>query len=158
MPDTIINEIEQIIENLIHIHPMLSKNLNRAIRLKTHLNPGSLFILGLLSRNEKLTMTEIGCKMSMPKPHVTAQIDKLIAEKMVERIFDVTDRRIINIRLTEKGRQDFISIKHDVSQELRTKLSHLDNQQLVNMLDATNTVRTILTEYLNDNTCNNKTN
>lgn len=149
-------EIDQIIENLISIHPLLSKNLNRSIRSKTTLNPGTLFILGILNKYEILSMSEIGCKLAMPKPHVTAQIDKLIAEDMVERLFDPKDRRIINIKMTEKGKVDFQQIKSEISQEMRQNISKLNNEKMQELLEASFRVRTLLTEIMTDSStiCN----
>jgi len=148
--------IDKIIENLISIHPLLSKNLNKSVRSKTNLNPGSLYILGILSKTEMLSMSEIGCKLSIPKPHVTAQIDKLIAEDMVERVFDPKDRRIINIKLTEKGISDFQQIKKEISQEMRQNISKLSDEKMLELLDSTLKVRTLLTEIMTDNSmsCN----
>jgi len=142
--------IDRIIENLIYLHPLLSKSLTRSIRSKTNLNPGSLYILGMLSKYEILSMSEIGCKLSMPKPHVTAQVDKLISEEMVERLFDSNDRRIVNIRMTEKGKEDFIAIKQDVSQDMRERIEKLDEQKLSTLSSSTQLVRDILSEIMTD--------
>lgn len=144
--------IERIIENLIGIHPLLSKNLSSSIRNKTNLNPGSLFILGLLTRYEILSMSEIGCKLSIPKPHVTAQIDKLVNEEMVERVFDPSDRRIINIRMTEKGVADFRKIKLDLTVEMRQSLNKLDLGKLAELENSTAQVRMLLSEIMDVNT------
>ena len=142
--------IDKIIENLIYLHPLLSKSLTRSIRAKTNLNPGSLYILGMLSKYDLLSMSEIGCKLSMPKPHVTAQVDKLIAEEMVERLFDPHDRRIINIRMTQKGKDDFKSIKQEVSLDMRGRIEKLDIQKLNTLSDSTQLVRDILSEIMTD--------
>ncbi|HET7733752.1 MAG TPA: MarR family transcriptional regulator, partial [Paludibacter sp.] len=142
--------IDRIIENLIYLHPLLSKSLTRSIRAKTNLNPGSLYILGLLSKYDVLSMSEIGCKLAMPKPHVTAQVDKLIAEDMVERLFDKNDRRIINIRFTEKGKEDFKAIKQEISRDMRERIAKLDKQKLTILSDATQQVRDILSEIMID--------
>jgi len=142
--------IDKIIENLIYLHPLLSKSLTRSIRAKTNLNPGSLYILGMLSKYEMLSMSEIGCKLSMPKPHVTAQVDKLISEEMVERLFDPHDRRIINIRMTEKGKEDFKYIKQEVSLDMRGRIEKLDSQKLSILSESTQQVRDILSEIMID--------
>lgn len=142
--------IDKIIENLIYLHPLLSKSLTRSIRAKTNINPGSLYILGMLSKHEILSMSEIGCKLSIPKPHVTAQVDKLIAEEMVERLFDPTDRRIVNIRMTEKGKEDFKAIKQEVSQDMRERIEKLDENKLKNLFDSTQVVRDILSDIMTD--------
>ena len=142
--------IDRIIENLIYLHPLLSKSLTRSIKTKTNLNPGSLYILGMLNKFELLSMSEIGCKLSMPKPHVTTQIDKLISEEMVERVFDPHDRRIVNIRMTQKGKEDFIAIKQEVSQDMRKRIQKLDDQKLSTLSSSTQLVRDILSEILTD--------
>jgi DNA-binding MarR family transcriptional regulator len=142
--------IDKIIENLIYIHPLLSKSLTRSIRARTNLNPGSLYILGMLGKHEILSMSEIGCKLSMPKPHVTAQVDKLITEEMVERVFDPNDRRIVNIKMTEKGKEDFIEIKQELSREMRNRIEKLDEQKLKKLFDSTQVVRDILSDIMID--------
>ncbi len=152
MNETEMISIDRIIENLIYLHPLLSKSLTRSIRAKTNLNPGSLYILGLLSKYDVLSMSEIGCKLAMPKPHVTAQVDKLIAEDMVERLFDKNDRRIINIRFTEKGKEDFKAIKQEISRDMRERIEKLDKQKLALLYDSTQQVRDILSEIMIDST------
>jgi DNA-binding MarR family transcriptional regulator len=138
--------VDKIIENLIYIHPLLSKGLTRTIRAKTNLNPGSLYVLGLLSRYPVLSMSEIGCKLGMPKPHVTAHIDKLVAENLAERISDPNDRRIVNIKLSQKGKEDFDTIIKELSSEMRLRINKLDENKLVQLFDSSNKVREILVE------------
>jgi DNA-binding MarR family transcriptional regulator len=142
--------IDKIIENLIYLHPLLSKSLTRSIKMKTNLNPGSLFILGLLSKYDVLSMSEIGCKLSIPKPHVTAQVDKLIAEEMVERVLEPNDRRIVNIRFTEKGKEDFKAIKQEISKDMRERIEKLNEKRLTLLFESTQQVREILSEIMVD--------
>ena len=140
--------IDSAIENLISIHPLLSKAFNRSMRSKTNLNPGSLFVLGVLSRNGMLSMSEIGCKLSMQKPHITGLVDKLVAENLVERLYDPKDRRIVNVNITEKGMIDFNAIKHEISQELRQKLENLDTETLDTLSLASKQVKDILIRFV----------
>jgi DNA-binding MarR family transcriptional regulator len=143
--------VEKIIENLFYIHPLVSKSLTHSVRVKTNLNPGTLYILGILSKCEKLSMSEIGCKLSMPKPHVTVQVDKLIDENLVERIFDPADRRIIYIKLTENGKESFKIIKQSIGQEMRQRITTLDEEKIKKLLDYTQYVRDTLSEIMKDN-------
>jgi len=142
--------IDKIIENLFYMHPLVTISLTRSIRTNTNLNLGSLYIMAVLSHREKMSMSEIGCKLKMPKPHVTAKVDKLIAENMAERLFDPNDRRVINIKLTEKGRKDLIAIKQKISQDMRERIKALDLQKIKTMLDSTQNLRDLLTEIMLD--------
>ena len=136
--------IDSVIENLISIHPLLSKSFTKSIRSKTNLNPGSLYVLGILARHGMQSMSEIGCKLSMPKSHTTGLVDKLIAENLVERLFDPKDRRIVNVQITKKGFEDFNTIKLEISQELRLKLQMLDAETLHTLSIASKQVKDIL--------------
>ena len=146
MPEKNKISIDSSIENLISIHPLLSKSFTKSIRTKTNLNPGSLYVLGVLRRHDILSMSEIGCKLSMPKPHVTSLVDKLIAEEMVERLLDPKDRRIVNVRITEKGIADFNAIKLEISQELRIRLEKLSAEKLDILAEASQQIKDILIE------------
>lgn len=150
MPDNIIS-IDSVIENLISIHPLLTKSFTRSIRSKTNLNPGSLYVLGILTRHGKLSMSEIGCKLSMPKPHITALVDKLILEEMVERLFDPKDRRLVYVQVTPKGTEDFNVIKQEISQEMRVRLELLDEEKIKILAQASQQLKEILMEIFVDN-------
>ena len=139
------SSIDSIIENLISIHPLLTKSFTRSIRTKTktNLSVGSLYVLALLSRNNVLTMSDIGIKLSMPKPHVTSLVDRLIAEEMVER-------RIVNVKITKKGIEDFNTIKLDISQEMRQSLQLLDHESLTLLSSASKQVKEILISMVSE--------
>lgn len=141
--------IDLLIRNLMDIHPLLSKRF-KDIRAQTNLNPGSLYILGLINKHSSLTMSEIGCKLGIPKPHVTAHIDRLIRSKMVKRNYDENDRRIINITLTEKGKKDINDIFLSLSQDLKARIETLDEEKLKTFFYAVIEVKTTLAEIIND--------
>ena len=84
----------------------------------------------------------------MPKPHVTVIVDKLIEEGYVERQSDPKDRRIMNILLTEKGLQDFENIKQEISENLKIKLSKLNNEEQEILAEASEKVKEILISIL----------
>jgi DNA-binding MarR family transcriptional regulator len=132
------------IENLISIMPLLSKNITRIIRTQTNLTPGSIFLLGALDHHKKLSMSEIGNHLSVPKPQATTIVDKLIADELVERLADPDDRRIIYIQITEKGKTDFEKIKRDIHHELEKRLQLLNNEQVEALSIASQQVRDIL--------------
>jgi len=86
----------------------------------------------------------------MPKPHVTGLVDKLIAENLVERLYDPKDRRIVNVHITDKGMVDFNAIKQEISQEMRQKLQKLDANTLQTLALASKQVKDILIKYFVD--------
>ena len=144
MTDKNKTSMDIIVDNLLSINPLLAKNISKAIKHKTNHTPGSLFVLGTLSRHGKLSMTEIGCHLSLPKPHVTSLVEKLIADELAERLHDTNDRRIIYIQITEKGIKEFKELKLEIGQDLRAKLQILDAEQLNSLSEASQQVKDIL--------------
>jgi len=95
-----------------------------------------------------LSMSDIGKCLSMPKPHITVIVDKLIDEGYVVRQNDPKDRRIINISLTDKGLMDFEEIKETLSLTLKSKLVLLSGHQQEQLLTASQLLREILISIL----------
>jgi DNA-binding MarR family transcriptional regulator len=141
-------KIDLITENLITIHPLLYKSISRPLRNQTSITPGGMFVMGNLKHYGMLSMSDIGKCLSMPKPHITVIVDKLIEEGYVERKSDPNDRRIVNILLTEKGRADFESIKLAVSENLKSKLLTLSDEELDKLELASQQVKEILISIL----------
>ncbi|MDD2798005.1 MAG: MarR family transcriptional regulator [Bacteroidales bacterium] len=140
--------VDVIAENLMAIHPLLYKSLTRPAKTNSNITPGGMFVLGSLKRHQTLSMSDIGKCLSMPKPHVTVIVDKLIEEGYVERSNDVNDRRIINISLTEKGATDFEELKLAISENLKEKLLLLSSEEIEQLSVASKQVKDILISIL----------
>jgi len=141
-------KIDLIADNLISIHPLLYKSISRPLKHQSSITPGGMFVLGSLNRNGTQSMSDIGKCLSMPKPHVTVIVDRLIEEGLVERQSDPGDRRIVNILLTEKGFEVFENIKQEISENLKIKLSKLSEDEQEILADASQKVREILISIL----------
>jgi DNA-binding MarR family transcriptional regulator len=141
-------KIDRIADNLISIHPLLFKSISKPLRNQTSITPGGMYVLGSLKRHGTQSMSDIGKCLSMPKPHVTVIVDKLIDEGYVERLSDPKDRRIVNILITEKGSEHFESIKLAISENLKVKLSSLTNEEQDILAIASQQVREILISIL----------
>jgi len=146
--------VDRVVENLMTIQPLLYINLLKPVRTKTILPLGALFVISELKKHQSLSMSEIGRRLSMPKPHVTGLVDKLIVEGFVERVSDPSDRRIINIKMTVKGAKNFLSIKKIISEDLRMRLSKLDEKKLEILSESSQQVKEILISIFNEDSHN----
>ena len=141
-------KIDCIAENLISIHPLLYKSISKPLRTQSSVTPGGMFVLGSLKRHGMLSMSDIGKCLSMPKPHITVIIDRLIEEGYVERLSDPHDRRIVNVLITPKGLTNFEEIKLAVSETLKSKLILLSDDELEILATASQQVKDILISIL----------
>ncbi len=61
-------------------------------------------VLELIKDRGELKMTEIASEMSITLPAATGLIDRLHSMDMIDRVYDKSDRRIIRIVATPKGK------------------------------------------------------
>ncbi len=137
-------QIDHIIENLVSIVPIFHRRL---LRMDLGGATGDLtrLHLGVMARlrEKSMTASELARSSVMPKPQVTHLIDQLARTGVVERHPDTTDRRVINIALTERGQLLFEDLRHKVQETMRKELSGLTSQELAEMSQALDTIRRI---------------
>jgi DNA-binding MarR family transcriptional regulator len=71
--------------------------------------PGEIMVLYFISMNVKddspgLMISEISGKLNVTSPTVTQHINSLEAQELVERHADPSDRRVVRIKLSDKGK------------------------------------------------------
>jgi len=69
------------------------------------INLAQSFIIFSLLERDGSTLTEIGVKAHIENSSLTTMVDKLEKASLVERRLDSTDRRVIRVFLTDKGRE-----------------------------------------------------
>ena len=95
---------DSIVENLVSIVPVLHRKI---LRMDLGGVTGNLtrLHLGIMARLREGSMTasELARVSIVPKPQMTHLIDQLVDSGIVARNPDSSDRRVINIALTERG-------------------------------------------------------
>ena len=135
---------DNIIDNIISLKPLLFKKLiNRDIS-SSIIPHGGQFILMMLLKSGTATMSEIGKELCVPKPNVTPIVDKLVDNLMVERISDSTDRRIVRIKITEKGMASVRQSKKLLKDFIKSKLILLSEHDLERLADSLTTINEVI--------------
>ncbi|SHK82032.1 DNA-binding transcriptional regulator, MarR family [Clostridium cavendishii DSM 21758] len=144
------NDINLLVNNLLRLYPILYKKLIKSDRLDKSLSIPHLQVLFLLDRIGEQSTGDICKKTEISKPQMTVVIDKLISKKLVERINSETDRRVINITLTENG-ADFIKKYRTILREdMKNKLNLLSVDDLSELLNASKKVVEIASKIQED--------
>ena len=103
-----------------------------------------------LKNKGKIPISEVAKKLFISTPNMTKLLSKLIEEDMVERIPDEKDRRIINIKLTEKGNNYLEDSFEDIKLSLKNKFSTLPNDKLDKLNESLVTLKDVLNEISSD--------
>jgi MarR family transcriptional regulator, organic hydroperoxide resistance regulator len=99
---------------------------------------GQQFILRRLWEEDGLTPGQIARRLGLATPTVTKMTSRMEAAGLVRRGPDYTDRRLVRIYLTERGRdlQEVIGEEmHRVTERALGSLTEEERKQLVRLLD-----------------------
>lgn len=139
-------KIEAVVEDILSVNPLLFRRLFNPRLVKGMMAPATHIAMMILKERGSMSMTEIGKCLYMPKPNVTALVDKLIADNLVERIADEKDRRIILIRATKKGLKTMDDIKTVVKASIRKKIMLLNEEDLCVLSVSLENVKSVLSK------------
>ncbi|MCK4993552.1 MAG: MarR family transcriptional regulator [Candidatus Omnitrophica bacterium] len=98
--------IEDYAQEIASVLPKVIKwfHVSRATALvDSQLNPAQFFILDSICEKGLQKMSELAGDLQVSLPAITRMVDKLYVMKMVERVYDKEDRRIIRVKVTVKG-------------------------------------------------------
>ena len=110
----------QLTQTSIQKFSMLSQLLERRLlrpfflHADYTLSPLQINVLLLLADGASPSMSDIASCLDISKPNVTPIVDKLIDQAYAQRCTNMQDRRVINIRATEKGNALIQHIQSDM--------------------------------------------
>ena len=145
-------KMDLIIQNFISVIPLFKKKLihENCGFDKNSLNHSHFQIMAVLKKSGKLPISEVAKQLFISTPNMTKLLNKLIDEDMIERIPDEKDRRIINIKLTEKGNNYLEDSFEDIKLSLKNKFSTLPNDKLDKLNESLVTLKDVLNEISSD--------
>jgi DNA-binding MarR family transcriptional regulator len=123
---------------LLRASRAIEGQLRERLRVEYGMTLPRFDVMAALARKpEGMTMTELSRFLMVSNGNVTGIIDRLVAEGLVVRMADKTDRRATFVRLTREGAQQFeiIAKVHEVwVDELLAGLSSEDAESMMELL------------------------
>ena len=134
-------DIERFGQRMIALLPRMLRGFAR--RESNYLSRGKITlpqmgVLEYLSSRRESPMNELARHLGVTRPAATGLVDRLIAQGLVSRQGDRTDRRVVRINLTPKGRRVLDNIwnqKRRMLQEVFGRLSPADRSQYLATLE-----------------------
>ncbi|WP_368652792.1 MarR family winged helix-turn-helix transcriptional regulator [Ornithinibacillus sp. 4-3] len=105
------------------------------------LGVSNVLTLGFINNNKKARPSDISKKLGLTPPTVTHLVEKLVKKELVERVLDDSDRRIIYLVITEKGKEVLkrANIEGQVlRREMFLKLTEEERAQLLALYEKLN--------------------
>lgn len=133
---------QYLLSDSILFYPIQYSNyINYIYTLVGEAHIPKVYILALLTLQKfgPMPISKIGEWIGIAKPNMTAIIDGLTEKDWISRSASSTDRRVINIEMTEAGKKyldDIIERLYPVMQEQFAKLSDEEVEKMVASLEC----------------------
>ncbi|MGE5041916.1 MAG: MarR family winged helix-turn-helix transcriptional regulator [Candidatus Levyibacteriota bacterium] len=96
--------------------------------------------LSFIEKNKSVHVKDVADYFSIEMPTATSLLNKLAKLKLIKRMEDRSDRRVVKITLTEKGAALLTDAKKIQKKNMKKTLSVLSEKQKVDMRDILTTI------------------
>lgn len=124
--------LNEISDNLYLLLLSLNRHIfNPTVLTKKFNVPHShIKVLFYLIHHGPTSISKMAKELCISKPNMTPVIDKLVEDGLVTRDYDPNDRRVILIQSTDKALDFLKEGKEYIKEDIREKLSTLDNNDI----------------------------
>lgn len=140
-------EFEKMVDNILIYYPLFYRKIKTSMNHKKHSKYskplGYYQVLGILIDVGPLPISEVGKMLYISKPNMTSLIDKLVKEGNVKRSRSSEDRRIVNVELTDEGRNFLVDARKAVEKNIRENLLNLDETEIKVLNESLDNIRNL---------------
>jgi DNA-binding MarR family transcriptional regulator len=111
---------------------------------KTGLNVSQLSCLLVLEKTGPLSLSKLSKHVFLSPSMITSIVDQLEKKELVLRTRKSTDRRVIMIELTEKGKEVVKTAPPSFQEQLTSSLNHLKEEEKKSLFDTLNKFLSII--------------
>jgi DNA-binding MarR family transcriptional regulator len=133
IPSEIKTEIDQILEAILYLYTE-SRRLTKELARSVDLTGPQLTVLKMLEGLGDLSLSELSERIRAQNSTVTGIIDRMEREALVVRARSTEDRRVVKIRLTEKGSKIARAIAVEPMEIFRGALEGLSATEMRDLL------------------------
>ncbi len=136
LPPSVKDDVQQILETIIYLYTE-SRRITKELARRAQLTGPQLTVVKILEQIGELSLSELSERIRAQNSTVTGIIDRMEREGLVLRERSTADRRVVIIRLTEKGlalAEDIPLEPMEVFQGALTSLNKDEMRELLRIL------------------------
>ena len=141
-------EREKLVESMVTFVPMLHKKVVKSLP-PCELSKLQFELLFKICKNNGKPMSYYSEKMMMPRSNLTVLSDKLIEERLIERLPDPVDRRVISLKLTTKGEHYIAEQRTKIGAQMMKLLAQLNDEDVIRLNSLIEEMKSILNKIIN---------
>jgi MarR family transcriptional regulator, organic hydroperoxide resistance regulator len=126
-------EVDSILEATVYLYTE-SRRITKEVARRVELTGPQLTVLKVLESVGDLSLSELSERIRAQNSTVTGIIDRMEREGLVVRARSTEDRRVVNIRLTDKGAKIAREIAVEPMEVFRSALESLSGAEMQELL------------------------
>ena len=91
-----------------------------------------------------MSVSEISQMLGIAKPNITPLVDRLIDERLVDRIRDTQDRRVVNVVILDAGRDKLNAIRAGIGEQVQEWAQQISSADFHELSDSLRSLTRIL--------------
>jgi DNA-binding MarR family transcriptional regulator len=130
------SEMFQLEELFRNVFRMMKQDITRLYG--NYLSSSELLVLKYLSEHGAMKASDLSKKMNVSASHITSVTDSLTEKEYMTRIRSTVDRRVVDLALTEKGKQildECLEMKLEYFQQKFDSFSEEELKQLITLFN-----------------------
>ena len=129
-----VNEVGVVIQRLVRVFQLFERD-----QIKVHgFTSSQYYTLLQISKSNSLTMNELSDRMNLNSSTMTRVLDILVRDKYITRDRDESDRRVVIVKLTEKGEEISVKLSQSVTEYYKKIIKNIPQGQVDEVLKAVN--------------------
>lgn len=120
---------DKLLEYILGLMPLLNKKLFKDFQ-KIGISRQQMRLVFTIKNENGRPMKYYCEKLLISKPNLTTISNKLIEKGLLERRIDKTDRRIINLLITDKGEEFLVECKKKIKEFMLNKIEVLSDKDI----------------------------
>jgi DNA-binding MarR family transcriptional regulator len=125
-------EVGEMVQKLVRVFQLFERD-----QIKVHgFTSSQCYSLIEILKSGSLTMNELSDKMNLDTSTMTRVIDKLVRDELIKREKDESDRRMVLVTLTEKGREEASKVYASVNEYYKKIITNIPEGKTEEVLNA----------------------
>lgn len=133
--------VSSMAQRLVETLPLFPKRFLRVDELiRKHQMPFSHLQILIMLEECDLSIGQISARLGIAKPNITPLVDCLCEGGLTARVRDERDRRVVNVRLLEKGEECLKALRDDVAEQIQAMPGSLSRSEAKELCGALSTL------------------
>lgn len=135
-------EVARLFQEVMHI---FRHSMKKAF-IDTGMSAPQGMVIGLLSRNKKMKVTELSKALSLSNSTVSGIIDRLESQEMVVRERSKEDKRVVYVRISPKFEDMHKSFHNELEKNIENIMSKGSKEELQKIFEGLDILKKLLSE------------